>query len=241
MEKVSIKGIDFLRFSKLSAYQSLSHFFTTRFLPLKLRSEKDRKRLSLLLNAPQILFPHQMHGDNHFFLTSKATFKDPAPEADILLAQASPWGAGILVADCVPVILFDPQKRCFALAHVGWRGALLNAHQKAVRLIQEHFKTNSEQLLVGLGPSIRACCFEVGKEVAEQFLTVDPKSVTHRNKRFFVDLVGFIWRDLCTMGVSPKNIEIAPWCTSCNQDLFYSFRREKEKADRMALIAWINN
>ncbi|MCD6156383.1 MAG: polyphenol oxidase family protein [Candidatus Atribacteria bacterium] len=241
MEKISIKGIDFLRFSKLSACQSLSHFFTTRLLPLKLRNEEDRKQLSLLLNAPQILFPQQTHGNNHFLLTPKAPLKDCAPEADIILVQASFWGAGILVADCVPVILFDPQKRCFALAHVGWRGALLNVHKKAVRLIQEHFKTNPEQLLAGLGPSIRVCCFEVGKEVAKQFLKVDPKSVVYRNKRFFVDLVGFIWRDLCTMGVPPKNIEIAPWCTSCNQDLFFSFRREKEKADRMALIAWLNN
>jgi len=241
LEKVSIKGIDFLRFSKLSVYQPLFHVFTTRLLPLKLRNEKDRKHLASLLDVPQILFPDQTHGDDYFLLPAKPTPGVSPPKADILLTQNSSWGAGILVADCVPILFFDPQKRCFALAHVGWRGALLHTHKKAVRLLWKHFKTSPEQLFVGLGPSIKSCCFEVGQDIAERFLERDSQSVILRNDRFFVDLPGFIERELCAMGVSRHNIEIAPWCTSCEQDLFYSFRREKERADRMALIAWLRN
>jgi len=98
--------------------------------------------------------------------------------------------------------------------------------------MKSNFKSDPSQILVGLGPAIRQCCYEVNSEFLERF----PSSVVKRAHKFYFDLAGENVEQLLACGVSSKNIFDCEICTSCNNDRFYSYRREGERAGRMASV-----
>ncbi len=81
--------------------------------------------------------------------------------------------AGILLsvrtADCLPVLLVDPRRRAVGAVHAGWRGALARIVEKSAGEMRRVYGSNLADLVAVLGPSIRACCYEVGQEVVEAF------------------------------------------------------------------------
>ena len=83
----------------------------------------------------------------------------------------------VKVADCVPVILVDPQKNIVAALHAGWRGSLERIVENGIQLMVQEFGTEPADITAYIGPSASVCCYEIGQEVAEKFTT----SVTVRN------------------------------------------------------------
>ena len=71
----------------------------------------------------------------------------------------------VQTADCVPILMVDPKKRAVAAVHAGWRGTLRRIAEKAVGRMQLEFGSRPRDLLAALGPSIGACCSEVGAEL----------------------------------------------------------------------------
>ena len=82
-------------------------------------------------------------------------------EPDLLLA--------IQTADCLPVLLVDPEQRVVAAVHAGWRGTIQRIAAKAVHRMQTDFGSHPSHCLAVVGPAIRRCCYEVGEEVVEAF------------------------------------------------------------------------
>src|SRR5260370_15630914 len=78
---------------------------------------------------------------------------------------------GIQTAECVPILLVDPKKRAVAAVHAGRRGTLTRIVVKALGQMQMQFQCNPADILAAIGPSIGGCCYEVGTEVATQFLS----------------------------------------------------------------------
>jgi YfiH family protein len=78
-------------------------------------------------------------------------------------------------ADCYPIVLWDPKRRCVALAHAGWRGTLAGVGPAAVRALHDEYGSDPKVIVAGLGPGICGRCYEVGEEVASQF---DPRFVS---------------------------------------------------------------
>jgi len=135
----------------------------------------------------------------------------------------------VMVADCVPVLLFDPLKRVSAVIHAGWRGTVQHIAHNTVSKMVEHFGCDPEDIIAGIGPSIGPCCYEVGEEVREvvqkSFGTTDGFLVYHSHSpKPHFDLWYANRRQLTDSGVAPENIEISRLCTKCHQDLFYSSR-----------------
>jgi len=75
----------------------------------------------------------------------------------------------VRTADCVPLLLVDPARHAVAAVHAGWRGSLERIAEKTVGEMRRAFHTQPEELLAAIGPSIRACCYEVGEEVVAAF------------------------------------------------------------------------
>lgn len=73
----------------------------------------------------------------------------------------------VLAADCVPVLMYDPRVRVIAAVHAGWRGTVGRITAKTVERMREEFGCDPRDVIVGIGPSIGPCCFEVGEEVVE--------------------------------------------------------------------------
>ncbi|MBZ5668950.1 MAG: peptidoglycan editing factor PgeF [Acidobacteriia bacterium] len=200
-------------------------------------------------------------------LTEQAPTSPPAGDG-LLTAEA-----GILltvrIADCLPVLLVDAHRRVVAAVHAGWRGALARVIEKAVGDMHRVFGSHPGQLMAALGPSIRACCYEVGEEVVEafhgQFVRADqffrtpphrPEAATQRRSIPFLgayppghapqqgpaahlDLVAVALDQLARAGVKLSNALIADYCTACRTDLFFSHRKEGERTGRQMAVVGI--
>lgn len=102
---------------------------------------------------------------------------EPLPRArcgDALVTDRAGILLGIRVADCVPVLLVDRERRIVAAVHAGWRGALSRIVEKAAGEMCRMFNSKPQSLLAAIGPSIRKCCYEVGLEVVDAFCGAYP-------------------------------------------------------------------
>ena len=131
---------------------------------------ENRRRFQSALGANdfQLISLKQIHSDViHLF--------DAAPhepcKGDASITNRPGLLLGVQTADCVPILLVDPKKRAVAAIHAGWRGTLARIAVKAIGQMQMHFDTKPADLLAAIGPSIGGCCYEVGTEVATQFLS----------------------------------------------------------------------
>ncbi len=146
----------------------------------------------------------------------------------------------VISADCVPVLLVDPEKKVFAAVHAGWKGTLggivKNAVQEMVRLGAE-----PKRIYAAVGPHIGGCCYDVPEERAKAFIDrfgKDEKMVFLMNGSWHLDIGWANYRQLTDMGISPEHIDAPPTCTSCQNNTFFSYRKNSKKTygEMMAVI-----
>jgi YfiH family protein len=146
---------------------------------------------------------------------------------------------GAFAADCIPLLLADPVARVCGAAHSGWRGTVGRiAANMVARLVE--LGARPADLRVALGPSIGACCFEVGPEVTAEFRAAFgelPGMVVAGPRKDHLDLAVVTRHVLERAGVRPEHIDSKPPCTRCSVDRFYSYRRDgKESGVLMGFI-----
>ena len=171
---------------------------------------------------------------------------------------------GVQTADCVPILLVDPKKRAIAAIHAGWRGTLQRIVVKAIGQLQMHFKSKPGDLFAAIGPSIGGCCYEVGTEVATQFLSQfaeapewfhefrtgdEPNPIQWLNmmppghqpppKNVLLDLRKANRAQLLVAGLRAPNIFVSGLCTACYRDLLFSYRKEGPQSGRMLSVIGI--
>lgn len=165
----------------------------------------------------------------------------PPPEGDALITAEAGLVLGVWVADCVPILVCDPRTRALAAVHAGWRGTTARVLDAAIAALGASFGSRPADLIVALGPAIGPCCFEVGDEVVERLLRVDPGAAACvlGGPRRRIDLPAANRRQAVAAGVRPQSVVAAGLCTVCRADLLESHRRQRGAAGRMAgLIAW---
>lgn len=148
-------------------------------------------------------------------------------------------------ADCMLIYIASEQKPLAALAHAGWRGTLGGLGVKIVRFLQEQLGFEPGRLLVALSPAICKICYRVDDTVAGQFHANgwNGSAFLERSEKggWNLDLSAINAKQVLAAGVKEKNLAFNNWCTSCNPDLFYSYRREKGKTGRMIGFIAIKN
>ena len=150
----------------------------------------------------------------------------------MIVSNADGVLAGVKTADCVPILIGDPQTRSFAAVHAGWRGTLETAAIAGVKRLADEYGARPEDLRVAIGASAGPCCYEVGADVIDAFTSrfaygaelFKPTRPGHA----LVDLLKANRAQLESIGVHPERIHIAPLCTMCRTDLFFSYRQEKK-------------
>ena len=150
-------------------------------------------------------------------------------EGDALVTAKEAQIIGVRTADCVPVLFADAEKRVVAVVHAGWRGTVAEIARRTVERMRQEFGSDPRRIYAAIGPSIGRCCFEVGSEVARQFVPMFPDAAraTH------VDLNDDNVRQLLEVGMNPDHIDVSSLCTMCETERFHSFRRDKQMAGRM--------
>ena len=150
---------------------------------------------------------------------------------DVIVSDAKGVLAGVKTADCVPILLGEPVTGAFAAVHAGWRGTLATAVLAGVERLAMEYDAKPANLRVAIGASAGPCCYEVGSEVIEAFTNRFPDGgklfTPTRPGHAMVDLLQANRAQLESTGVLPERIHIAPICTMCRTDLFFSYRKEK--------------
>jgi YfiH family protein len=143
----------------------------------------------------------------------------------------------ITIADCLPIVIFDPQKEVISLIHSGWKGLEKKITEKAVKKMEENFDVNPKELLVGIGPGIGVCHFEVKEDFPAKFKSY-PEAIIKKDGKSYVDLKLIAKRQLEEAGIRPASIDVSPVCTYCQADKYFSYRKDKsEPLQAMMIIA----
>ena len=250
-----------LEFENLGRIPNLVHFVTTRkggvslppygTLDLGLHTADNPKHVlanrRLLahetgISEDKFLYASQVHSGNVKVIDSAAIesgILTKTPQTDATITNLPGTCLIVMVADCVPVILFDPVKKVSAVIHAGWRGTVKHITSNTVKTMTDRFGCDPADIIAGIGPSIGPCCYEVGEEVRtvveQSFGTTRDYLVTknHSDKPHF-DLWYANHKQLTDSGVKPENIETSELCTRCNSQIFYSSRADKGITGRFA-------
>jgi YfiH family protein len=151
-------------------------------------------------------------------------------EGDGLVTKSAGIPVGVKTADCVPILLADPETRSVAAIHAGWRGTVENIAASTLGELVRRWGVNPASVHAAIGPSIGVCCYEVGPDVARRFGQWLPEmSVVSGPAHLDLRAVNLL--QLRAAGV--QNIWTSDECTFCAPNRFYSFRRQKEQAGRM--------
>lgn len=131
-------------------------------------------------------------------------------------------------ADCVPLLLCDPVRRCIGAAHASWRCTAGDIGGLTVRKMTECYGTDPADLIAGIAPSICGRCFETDFPVYERLgrlpnINIDDFT-EKRSGKYYIDLKGINRQALINSGVKPENITVSDLCTKCRPDIFFSHR-----------------
>lgn len=155
-------------------------------------------------------------------------------------------------ADCVPLFFYDPAHQAVGLAHAGWKGTVAEIAAAMVQRMGQVYGTRPEELRAAIGPSIGECCYEVDDVVMDHVRRLEaglklpdteegPLAIYRRsekdNSKWMLNLKEMNQRIMIKAGILPIHIECTTWCTSCNSDLFFSYRKENGVTGRMT--SWI--
>lgn len=143
----------------------------------------------------------------------------------------------VTVADCFPIYFYSPDSKFIALLHAGWRSISLNIVGKACTLLSS-LHINLHTTLVGIGPGIRLCHFEIQDDVQNIFSDHNNAILKNKNKTF-VDLPLVLRSKLAQGGIKSENVRDSIQCTACSNEEYFSYRTSSQKEIIHAMIAYI--
>lgn len=232
-----INGKKFLKSDMLPA----EHLFTTRDSFIKTKEEEfepvvetNKKMICKHLDVKKLLTPSQTHTN---FVDIAKSNKDSYPDTDGLILADKGNAIFLNFADCTPLIIYDKVKNIGAVSHAGWRGTAGKIAKVTVNKMVDEFRCNPLDMVAAIGPAISMCCYNVGQEVYDKLkLTVSDFSGLSENRdgNIYVDLKGINRRQLEECGIS--QIDVCPYCTCCNNDIFFSYRKENGTTNRHSAI-----
>lgn len=267
------KGLRILRSPALGGTSWLRHGFSTReggqsvfpkgslnlgFTEFDSRKSVEANRNAFFEATGMAGFPvvrlRQSHSDRVALIDSRK-LSYPIIEADAAVTGVPQVILTVLTADCLPILIVDSGTHVLAAVHAGWRGTAQGIAAKTVETIVRQGGGPVSNLKAAIGPSIRACCYEVGSDVlaalqktvrgAEEYFSISPpvgmptrpggnlRDGRVRGDKFFLDLIAANRDQLMDAGLEAENISISQGCTGCHPELFFSHRKENGRTGRM--------
>lgn len=205
-------------------------FFTDRHF-----AEKDGSIINALageLNIPseKVYLPVQKHTDKIYILENGV---EPVV-ADAVVTKRKNILIGVLVADCVPILMYDKSKEVIGAVHAGWRGTARYITKNAIRTMQKRFGSSVTDISIAIGPSIRGCSYEVDEEVKAEVEKATGKGdyFMRQEDKYFIDLSSANKIQSLSVGIPENNIWQSDECTFCNPQKYYSYRFSKGSTGR---------
>lgn len=259
------KKVYFFTFSALDKFKGVKNAFSTKIggvskgifksMNLGLSTEDSKENVmlnyqefanALKVNPNNFVITKQVHSTNVRVVNNDDRGKGfsrlrDEEGVDGFVTNTKGLGLCILVADCVPVYFYDPVKEVIGLVHSGWKGTLGQISSNAISIMSEKFGSNVEDIITVIGPSICQDCYEVSKDLFEQFKGVyndeQMKDIFLPGKdseHYQLGLWKAIKYTLLGCGIKEENVHCTDVCTCCNPDLLFSHRFTNGKRGNLA-------
>nr|WP_242941383.1 peptidoglycan editing factor PgeF [Lacrimispora sphenoides] len=205
---------------------------------------------ALGVDMERMVLSFQTHTTNVRLVTEKDAGKGIVKERDYedvdgLITNIPGITLVTFYADCVPLYFLDPIHQAIGLSHSGWRGTVKRMGEVTVKKMEEAFGTKAEDVIACIGPSICKECYEVGGEVAQEFMKGFDKKYwgdilsEKKDGKYMLDL----WRAneivLLESGIKQENIQVTDICTHCNSDFLFSHRTTGNERGNLAAFLGI--
>ncbi len=231
-------------------FATMNFTFTRGDNPDHVLENYRRMGKALEVDVERMVLSYQTHTTNVRLVTEEDAGKGIVKERDYkdvdgLITNVPGITLVTFYADCVPLYFLDPVHLAVGLSHSGWRGTVRQMGKITLDKMREAFGTRAEDVLACIGPSICRECYEVGSEVALEFMEgydrINWNSILTEkgNGKYLLDL----WRAneivLLDAGVRQENIQVTDICTHCNSDYLFSHRRTGNERGNLAAFLGI--
>ncbi len=184
----------------------------------------------------------QIHEENVVRVTTSEkgkgafAYEEGIPRTDGLITDLRRVPLGVYTADCVPVFLYDPARPAVGVVHAGWRSTVRSIVERAVGMMAAEFGSDPNAIHAAIGPSIGQCCYEVGRDVFDEFHSAfgyaDSLFKKTGRDKWHLDLWEANLRQLLTCGIRGDYIFTHRICSYCNSHEFSSARKHGTRAGR---------
>ncbi len=194
---------------------------------------ENRRRFLLFFEGNfKLATAWQVHGDGVKIVGTDEDIADCEGKFDGLVSKLPDTLLGVKTADCVPVLIGDPETGSYAAIHAGWRGTVKSIAAKAVLKLSETYGSDPANMIAAIGPAAGCKNYEIGQDVIDAFDSIFSTGGKYftptRESHALIDLHLANKDQLISSGVEPANIHTAPFCTMTRTDLFFSYRIEKK-------------
>jgi len=176
-------------------------------------------------SSKNLILLNQIHSNKFYFINKNYKFKKKKLNGDALITNVKKIALGVLVADCVPVLIYDKNLKIISAIHAGWKSVYKEIIKKVVKFLIKK-GSNTKNLVAVIGPSISEKNYEVQKDFKDKFLKKDKQSKNffkiRKNKTYF-GLNKYVYNQLKKIGI--KNLEIINKDTFDQKNNFFSSRR----------------
>ena len=254
MKKLKSNTVEMLQFSGLSGEGNISHFITTRHGgvsqgnyatmnpgefsgddPASVRMNRQLLSDAMGISPERIFAPCQVHEAEISCIDAQ---QQEMYGKDALVTDIPGICIAVSTADCVPVLVYAPDKKVVAAIHAGWRGTVKQIVAKTIRCMADRYSCDPALMMAGIAPSISKEAFEVGEEVVDAFreTRVDMNRIMDRNAqtgKAHIDLWEANRIQLLQSGLLSERIEVSGICTYQHHEDFFSARRLGIKSGRI--------
>ena len=187
----------------------------------------------LAVAEDRLVMPHQVHDTGvsqigkTFFMLSEEIRKQVLEGIDALITNLKHICIGVSTADCIPIIIYDPEHHAAGVVHSGWRGTVANITGRVVTSMQMAYQSKPELLKAVIGPGISLKNFEVGDEVYDAFADAGypMEQISQKQEKWHIDLFACCRLQLEATGIKAENIKESGICTYDNVEDFFSARK----------------
>jgi YfiH family protein len=181
----------------------------------------------------KVVILEQIHSTNIvFFESTSYNVLEKITDTDGVITKEKKVILVVRNADCLPLVFVEKETGLIGISHQGWRGSIKRMAKKMVDKMVE-LGGKKEKIIVGFGPAIGQCCYHIDEEryyqFKQEFDGYSDKIFSYRQGKIFLNLSLLNYLLLLNEGVSEKNIDFFPFCTKCDKNRFFSFRRDNKK------------
>lgn len=263
-------GVVYLTFPILERLEGITHAFSTRLggvstgdvgtLNLSFSREpgqenvrENHRRLAAAAGYPaeRMVFSRQTHTTNIRVVTEADCGKGYLSEPDYddmdgLVTNVPGIPLVTFYADCVPLFIVDPVHRAIGCSHSGWRGTAANIGKETLEVMKREYGTDPREVYAAIGPSICQECYEVSRDVIEQFCSAYPERLWPllfypvSGEKYQLNLWEACRQNFLAAGMSPEHIGMPDICTCCNPEFLFSHRASHGRRGNLAAVLMLD-